>query len=50
MERLEDLEGRLNRESVDLKETVQELEKNKNDLEQRLEEAEGRVHHAQKSN
>ena len=39
MERLEDLEGRLNRESIDFKDTIHELKLDKEDLSKSLDEA-----------
>ena len=38
MERVEDLEGRLNRESIDYKETIAELKSDKFELNKQLEE------------
>ena len=39
MERVEDLEGRLNREQIDYKETINELKLDKEDLSKSLDEA-----------
>ena len=43
MERIEDLEGRLNRESIDYKETIDELKQDKIELNKQLEEAQERL-------
>ena len=43
MERIEDLEGRLNRESIDYKETIAELKSDKFELNKQLEEVQERL-------
>lgn len=43
MERVEDLEGRLNRESIDYKDTITELKQDKIDLNRQLGEMQDRL-------
>ena len=43
MERVEDLEGRLNRETSDYRDTINELKQEKEDLSRQLSQAEERL-------